>query len=495
MIRLRSSVSAVLSAALLAFGVKVWLVVRPPVPLGLPQHVVSDVAQLDRAPVALAVAPTRVEEIEAAIRGTQGPISIGGARHSMGGHVAAADGVHLDLRHFNRILEFSQERRTITVEAGTTWRQIQECIDPADLSVSIMQSYANFTVGGSLSVNAHGRYAGRGPLINSVEAITVLLADGSRVRVTPHEHADIFYGVIGGYGGLGVIVDATLALTDNTRLKQRTAIMPIADYWTYFFDRVRGRPSVVLHSANIFPGAYDEVRVVTHEQTDDPVTIPDRLRPWAADYRLNRFAFWMQSEWPLGDRIRRHVLDPLYFRGEPVMWRNYEASYDVDELEPSSRAASTYVLQEYFVPVDRFDTFVLRLRDVLQRHDVNVINVAIRHATPDSGSLLAWARTEVSAFVIYYKQGTDAAAREAVGVWTRELTDAALDLGGSYYLPYQLHATDAQFRRAYPRAGEYIALKRRLDPSGRFRNALVDKHLSSAIADCAASPDRCQSSR
>jgi FAD/FMN-containing dehydrogenase len=129
------------------------------------------------------------------------------------------------------------------------------------------------------------------------------------------------------------------------------------------------------------------------------------------------------------------------------------------------------------VPVERFDAFVARMREVLRRHDVNVLNVAIRHATVDPGSTLAWARTEVFAFVIYYKQDTDAAARDAAGVWTRELTDAALSLGGSYYLPYQLHATDAQFRRAYPRASDWVALKRRLDPAGKFRNALIDKHL------------------
>jgi hypothetical protein len=40
------------------------------------------------------------------------------------------------------------------VQAGTRWRQIQKHIDAANLSVEIMQSYANFTVDGSLSVNA-----------------------------------------------------------------------------------------------------------------------------------------------------------------------------------------------------------------------------------------------------------------------------------------------------------------------------------------------------
>jgi hypothetical protein len=173
-----------------------------------------------------------------------------------------------------------------------------------------------------------------------------------------------------------------------------------------------------------------------------------------------------------------------------VTWRNYEASYDVAELEPSSRESSTYVLEEYFVPVERFDDFVPKMRDVLRRNRVNVINVSIRHARPDPGSLLSWARSEVFAFVIYYKQGTDLQSRARVGVWTRELIDAVLSEGGAYYLPYQLHASDAQFLKAYPRAPEFFALKQRLDPTNKFRNKLWDKYYGPrhdpAVADLPA---------
>ena len=166
-----------------------------------------------------------------------------------------------------------------------------------------------------------------------------------------------------------------------------------------------------------------------------------------------------------------------------MTWRNYEASYDVAELEPASRDVSTYLLQEYFVPLDRFDDFVQKMRDVLRRHRVNVINVTIRHASPDPDSLLAWARTEVFAFVVYYKQGTDEPAKREVGIWTREIVDAALNVGGAYYLPYQLHASEEQFRRAYPRAAEFFALKQQLDPNNKFRNELLDKYYHPASAD------------
>ena len=51
-----------------------------------------------------------------------------------------------------------------------------------------------------------------------------------------------------------------------------------------------------------------------------------------------------------------------------------------------------------------------------------------------------------------------------------------VSVSGSYYLPYQLYATEDQFRRAYPRADEFFRLKQQLDPSNKFRNQLLDKY-------------------
>ena len=68
-------------------------------------------------------------------------------------------------------------------------------------------------------------------------------------------------------------------------------------------------------------------------------------------------------------------------------------------------------------------------------------------------------------------------ACEAVGMWTRELIDLALAHEGRYYLPYQLHATRAQFERAYPEVQALRSLKARFDPAGRFSNSLWARYL------------------
>src|SRR5437762_7865883 len=118
----------------------------------------------------------------------------------------------------------------------------------------------------------------------------------------------------------------------------------------------------------------------------------------------------------------------------------------------------------------------------MQLHRVNVLHFSVRHALPDPGSLLAWAPRESFAFVLYYKQRTRENARDRVAVWTRELIDAVLAAGGSYYLPYQPHATQEQFHRAYPRARELFELKRKLDPDFRLRNVLWDKYYAPTLA-------------
>ena len=155
------------------------------------------------------------------------------------------------------------------------------------------------------------------------------------------------------------------------------------------------------------------------------------------------------ADWPGGKWFRQHVVDPWLYRAECIEWRNYEASYDVRSLEPLSRDTSTYVLQEYFVPMDRLENFVPIMAAILGRHHVNAINVSIRYARPDPGTLLAWARSG-SVLFVYYKQGTSDADKREVGESTRELIAAAIEQGGTYYLPYQFGQLQSSFTRPTP---------------------------------------------
>ena len=437
-------------------------------------QVINDVTQLNPTRVWGIAKPTTAADVQDIVRRTTGTISIGGGHFSMGGQTASRDSLHIDMRQMNKILAFEPVDQRIRVEAGVRWCDIQAFVDPHDLSVKIMQTYANFTVGGSLSVNVHGRYVGLGPLVLSVRWIRMVLVDGTLIEASADHNEELFYGVIGGYGALGIIVEAELELTANTLVERVSKKLPRASYRSHFSRVLNDPRGAVFHNADLYPPHYNKLRSVTWFRSDRTPTKVRRLQRAGRKHWLEKYFYWAFTELPFGKWRREHIIDPLLFATRSVHWRNYEAGYDVAELEPLSREHSTYVLQEYFVPVANFDAFVERMSEILNRHRVNVINVSVRHAYADPGSLLAWATTEVFAFVLYYKQRTRTNARTRVAVWTRELIDAALGLGGRYYLPYQPHATPAQFHAAYPRAEELFALKAQLDPEFRLSNALWD---------------------
>ena len=155
--------------------------------------------------------------------------------------------------------------------------------------------------------------------------------------------------------------------------------MSAGDYLAHFRAKIRSDKQAVFHNADLYPPDFTRVRSVTWVETERPPTELRRLHESDDSYPLHRYFVWAVSETPLGKWRREYLIDPLLFRRKLVHWRNFEASYDVAELEPASRERATYVLQEYFCPVERFEDFVAKMAEILQRHRVNMLNVSVRH--------------------------------------------------------------------------------------------------------------------
>ncbi|HEX2828871.1 MAG TPA: FAD-binding oxidoreductase [Burkholderiales bacterium] len=439
-------------------------------------HTVNDVSQLNPVRVAGERRPRSTEDVQEIVRGSRGPISIGGARYSMGGQIAEPRSVHVDTRAMNAVLRLDAQTRVIRVQAGATWRDVQDVIDPLGLSVRIMQSYSNFTVGGSIGVNCHGRYVGRGPLVNALRSLRVVTARGEAIEASRGSNADLFRAVVGGYGGLGIVTEAELDLGSNLRIGKIVRDVPLDDYPAWFHSEVAANPHAVLHNADLVPPRFATPRAITWVRSDKPLTREERLVPRGLPYEHEQNAIWAITELP-GGGFLRHAEAQRARREPAVVWQNYEASLDTASLEPRSRRFSTYLLQEYFIPVERFTAFARVLAHVLAAANVQALNVSIRHSPADTVSLLRWAPGEVFSFVLYYKQATTRSADLDAERWTQALVSAALQNGGRHYLPYRLHATREQFARAYPEHRTFARIKAEYDPQRRFRNLLWDKYL------------------
>ncbi len=119
----------------------------------------------------------------AVARETGTPITMRGAGTSIAGNAVGA-GIVIDTsRHLNRVLELNREQRTARVQPGVVHAALQRQAVPLGLRFGPDPStHTRCTIGGMVGNNACGsRALGYGRTVDNVEALTVLLADGSVV--------------------------------------------------------------------------------------------------------------------------------------------------------------------------------------------------------------------------------------------------------------------------------------------------------------------------
>jgi FAD/FMN-containing dehydrogenase len=457
----------------------------PPKPL-----VLDDASRLNAVPVARHWRPASVTgdawldalraELRAAVAERR-PVSVGAARHSMGGQALARDGVAmtLDVKGGDQPwIEIDHAARTFRVAAGARWRQVIATLDPLGMSPAVMQSNHDFGVAATLSVNAHGWPVPYGPFGSTVRAARVMLASGDLVRCSPAEQPELFALVMGGYGLAGVVVDLEAALVDNQLLAPTFELMPAA--------QVGRRLAAGAEDATVRM-AYGRLAVDARRFLREALLVT--LRPVAGTpsavtsggvmVSLSREVFRAQVGSDAAKRARWYaetVASPKASSG--VASRNRLLNEPVANLAGRDRAR-TDILHEYFLPAEGLEAFLVACRKTIPASRQDLLNVTLRYVRADTTSVLAYARDTRVAAVMLFSQRMTRADDEDMASMTRRLIDAALEAGGSFYLPYRLHARREQVARAYPRLEEFVARKRQYDPDLLFQNAMWSGYLAS----------------
>ena len=444
----------------------------------LNSYVLEDLHEGRTENSSVTVKPHTEQDIIDAIISTKGPISVSGVHYSLGGNVRYPDSLILDLTEFDEVLELDVENKLITVQSGISWNKIQQLIDPHDLSIKIMQDNNDYSVAGSLSVNAHSSYVAAGPVINSVRSIRIALADGKIYEASREKNNALFFGAIGGYGGLGVIVQATLELADNVALERTVKFLGYNEFNRHFNDNIMHDESIVQHQAVFYPPNYETLLDISWRKTDKPLTDDQRLQeneiePWWQSALTN----W-KSRSDFLHRFQKNLIDPVKYKEETVVMRNLENSYNLRSSGFINSTTSTMVMQEYLIPVKRFEIFVFSMRDIFNRHNVDISKVLISYLPQDHGGLLMGSSAHSFSFKVVYQQEKTKQSQQQVEIWTRELIEAAVNSGGSYILPYVIPDSIQQFERAFPGSDYFYALKLRADPQNRFKNLFWEQHLA-----------------
>jgi len=205
-----------------------------------PQHefkIIDDASCLNKTRVYDVIAIHSIGDIRKALKLAHKKklhVAMAGMRHSMGGQAFFKDTLILDMLTFNKIISLDKKKKILTVQSGATWHDIQVFLNEKNLAVKAMQSTDIFTVGGSLSVNAHGMDHTVGSIASTVKSFTIMLANGTIKKVTAHNNPKLFHVVIGGYGLFGIILTVELEVTDNVMYKQEITKMNYQKFPEYF---------------------------------------------------------------------------------------------------------------------------------------------------------------------------------------------------------------------------------------------------------------------
>ena len=441
-------------------------------------HYITDKLGLTSIRVNKIITPNTVEELQNIVRTSTLPISIAGACYSQGGQTGYPDGIVIDMSKLNKIIAFNQTDKTITMQTGATWYDAQRYIDPYNLSVKAMQSYNNFSIGGSLSVNAHGRDIQYGSVINGIQSIQIILANGELVTANRTHNSDLFSAAIGGYGLLGIITQATIELTDNIPLERKTYQCTIDNFKDIFDTKIAVDESVVFYNTDLLPKTYQQCLITTWHKTTKPITDTIRIQAQNAPaYIINKFLEMYLRRVPLAQFIRIPFEQfKELITSTCVVWRNNEMSYSINQLAIDYHFPTTMALQEYFIPVEHAQEFAKKLASILRKNWINVLNISIRYVKADKTSLMSYASQESFAFVLYLNVFNIKKVLDKSSKWTKKIIDAALKYNGTYYLPYIMHATKKQFNKAYPQFDEFLKVKQIYDPHNKFRNMLLQKY-------------------
>ena len=136
-----------------------------------------------------------------------------GTGHSYTDAALNTNGVIIDVTGMRRILSWDPERGIMQVEPGVTLRDMVRVALVDRWWPPVTPSTADATIGGCVAMNVNGKNAWKcGSFGEHLLSLTVLLATGQVLTLSPESNPQLFQALVGSAGLLGIITSITLQL-------------------------------------------------------------------------------------------------------------------------------------------------------------------------------------------------------------------------------------------------------------------------------------------
>lgn len=464
--------------------------------LGRTMEVNDTHSALNRTQVARTIEPQSIEEVVRAVREARSrgaAIAVSGGRHAMGGQQFLAGATLLDMRSLNRALRLDEERGLLRVEAGITWPDvIRSYLVRADATASpwgIRQKQTGadrLTIGGAVAANIHGRCLTARPFIDDLESLEVVTSDGELVSCSRTERPELFRHVIGGYGLFGVVVAATLRLVPRQQVQRVVSILDVEQLIEAFDECIAQGYLYGDFQFATDPRHREFLRtgvLSCYRPTDRPRPIPQQQR------RLS------QADWDrlleLAHRDKQRAFEEfcafylatsgqLYWSDTHQLNLYLESYHGALDRRIGASVGGSEMISELYVPRRHLTDFMDDVRRDFMVNEVDFIYGTIRLIEQETESALPWARDRYACVIFNLHIDHEPQSIAAAHLAFTRLIDYARMHTGSYYLTYHRFARSDQLLACHPGIGDFLAAKRRLDPSGVFQSDWY-RHLVSQV--------------
>ncbi|MGK5500675.1 D-arabinono-1,4-lactone oxidase [Streptomyces sp. URMC 125] len=413
------------------------------------------------------VAPSTTEGLAEAVRRAAEDgltVKAAGTGHSFT-PVAATDGMLLRPDRLTGIRRVDREAMTVSVAAGTPLRRLNRELAAEGLSLANMGDIMEQTVSGAISTGTHGTGRDSGSLAAQVRELEMVLADGSVLRCSARENADVFAAARIGLGALGVISEVTFAVEPLFLLTAREEPMRLEEVLAGFGELAAGNEHFEFYW---FPHT-DRCVTKRNNRSPGPAAPLPRLGGWLADEFLSNGVF--QAACSVGRAVPTAVPGIARIAGRALSARTYT---DVPYKVFTSPRRVRFVEMEYALPREAAVEALRELRAVVDGSDLRVdFPVEVRIAPADDIPLSTASGRETAYLAVHLYRGTP---------YRRYFTAAEQVMVAHGGRPHwgKLHSRDAEYLAGvYPRFGEFTALRDRLDPDRMFAN----DHLRRVLGD------------
>ena len=404
------------------------------------------------------IAPKNEVDLAAAVRTSEGPVRTPGTGHSFT-PLNETNGTLIDLAAFSGLHGFDAEKSVVTLGAATPLWEIGSLIHPLGLALKNMGDIDRQTLGGVVGTGTHGT----GPTLKSFSAevagFRLLLASGEVVHCSADENADIFAGGRTSMGTLGVMTEIAMHVRPAYKLVEQNFLLPIED----LFEKL---PGLIANNRHFeffwFPYSDRAVcKTLNESEADAPPPRPaeamrDRGEKGGAESRLFAGLNEILPYAPFLLKPAHGLFSQSMPGANKVRWSH--------EIFPSPRPVK-FNEMEYAVPFEKGPETVREVVKAIRTRKINTgFPLEFRTVAPDD----VW----MSPF--YQRPSVTIAVHQYRTVDTKKLFDACESIfravDGRPHWGKRHTRTGHELSNIYPKYEEFRALRRRLDPQGKFLN-------------------------